>query len=115
MYIYIYISVLLLSLFKFVHLLSLPKIALFFIALILPFLFSPSPLFRAFDQQMADKIVDYMQDHGTKFVRFSQPTKIEKISDGKLKVTWMNLDAKTEHSVSCGRDISDRSRDQFAC
>jgi len=45
---------------------------------------------RGFDQQMANKIADYMETAGVKFVRGAVPTAVEKIeegSPGKLKVT----------------------------
>jgi len=49
-----------------------------------------SILLRGFDQQMAGKIGEYMEEHGVNFVRECVPTKIEKVEDGtpgKLKVT----------------------------
>jgi len=44
---------------------------------------------RGFDQDMATRVTDYMQEHGTKFIRPAVPVKVEKI-EGKLKVTWKN-------------------------
>jgi len=49
-----------------------------------------SILLRGFDQQMAGKIGEFMEEHGINFIRECVPTKIEKIEDGspaKLKVT----------------------------
>jgi len=49
-----------------------------------------SILLRGFDQQMAGKIGEYMEEHGVNFVRECVPTKIEKLEDGqpaKLRVT----------------------------
>merc|ERR550534_2000081 len=49
-----------------------------------------SILLRGFDQQMAGKIGEYMEEHGINFIRECVPTKIEKIEEGspaKLKVT----------------------------
>jgi len=49
-----------------------------------------SILLRGFDQQMAGKIGEFMEEHGVNFIRECVPTKIEKIEDGspaKLKVT----------------------------
>merc|ERR1719466_603489 len=49
-----------------------------------------SILLRGFDQQMANKIGEYMEEHGVNMVRECVPTSIEKIGDGspaKLKVT----------------------------
>jgi len=46
-------------------------------------------LLRGFDQQMANKIGEYMEEHGVNMVRECVPTSIEKIEDGapgKLKV-----------------------------
>merc|ERR1711868_25679 len=48
-----------------------------------------SILLRGFDQQMANKIGEYMEEHGVNFIRECVPTKIEKIEEGnpgKLKV-----------------------------
>mmetsp|Transcript_24607 Transcript_24607/g.59226 ORF Transcript_24607/g.59226 Transcript_24607/m.59226 type:complete len:384 (-) Transcript_24607:388-1539(-) len=47
-----------------------------------------SILLRGFDQQMANKIGDYMEQHGTKFLRGFTPTRCDKQEDGKLKVTY---------------------------
>lgn len=44
---------------------------------------------RGFDQEMADKVAEYMGNHGVKFVRPAVPTKVEKV-DGKLKVHWVD-------------------------
>lgn len=49
-----------------------------------------SILLRGFDQQMAEKIGEYMANHGINFVRPCVPTKVELIekgSPGRLKVT----------------------------
>jgi len=40
-------------------------------------------LLRGFDQQIANKIGDYMEKQGVKFLRECVPVKIEKIEDGK--------------------------------
>ena len=45
---------------------------------------------RGFDQEVAEKIVKYMGEHGTRFLRDSQPTAFEKQEDGKIKVTFEN-------------------------
>lgn len=42
-----------------------------------------SILLRGFDQQMADKIGNYMESNGVNFVRPCVPTKIEKLEDGQ--------------------------------
>merc|ERR1712013_915015 len=41
-----------------------------------------SILLRGFDQQMANKIGEYMEEHGVNMVRECVPTSIEKIEDG---------------------------------
>ena len=45
---------------------------------------------RGFDQEIAEKIVKYMGQTGTRFLRDSQPTKFEKLESGKVKVTFEN-------------------------
>lgn len=57
-----------------------------------------SILLRGFDQQIADGIGNYMEEHGTKFIRQSVPAKIEKLEDGRLRVTWTNRVDGSEHS-----------------
>ncbi|CAH2277520.1 thioredoxin reductase 1, cytoplasmic isoform X1 [Pelobates cultripes] len=54
-----------------------------------------SILLRGFDQQMATKIGDHMEEHGVKFIRQFVPTKIEQIeagTPGKLLVTSQSTD-----------------------
>jgi len=49
-----------------------------------------SILLRGFDQQMANKIGEHMEENGVNFVRECVPTKIERVEEGqpgKLKVT----------------------------
>lgn len=49
-----------------------------------------SILLRGFDQQMAEKVGEYMQNHGINFIRPCVPTKIEQLEEGKpgkLRVT----------------------------
>ena len=47
-----------------------------------------SILLRGFDQDMATKIGDFMEAHGTKFIRGTVPDKLEKTADGRIKVTF---------------------------
>jgi len=47
-----------------------------------------SILLRGFDQQMAENIGTYMASHGTKFLRPCVPTSVEKLDNGKLKVSF---------------------------
>lgn len=60
-----------------------------------------SVFLRHYDQEMAEKVVDYMEKHGTKFLRESQPICIEKVqsSPHELKVYWKDKSG-LEHSVS---------------
>jgi len=51
-----------------------------------------SVFLRGFDQEIAEKIVSYMERHGTKMIRSSVPKKFEKTADGKVKVTFTNSD-----------------------
>ncbi|KAL3852967.1 hypothetical protein ACJMK2_016572 [Sinanodonta woodiana] len=49
-----------------------------------------SILLRGFDQQMAELVGSYMENHGINFIRSCVPTKIERLEEGKpgkLKVT----------------------------
>lgn len=43
---------------------------------------------RGFDQQMANKIADHMAVYHTKFIRNSTPSKLEKLDNGRIKVTY---------------------------
>lgn len=47
-----------------------------------------SILLRGFDREYSEKIGDYMEQTGTRFVRGFVPEKIEKQSNGQLKVFW---------------------------
>jgi len=43
---------------------------------------------QGFDQQMSKLVVEYMKNHGTKFLEGYIPTKIERIETGKLAVSF---------------------------
>jgi len=43
---------------------------------------------RGFDQEMANKIANYMKNHGVKFLKKTIPSNIETTEDNKRKVTW---------------------------
>ncbi|KAL0212985.1 hypothetical protein RCL1_006611 [Eukaryota sp. TZLM3-RCL] len=43
---------------------------------------------RGFDQQIATMVVNYMENHGVRFMRQTTPTSIEKLENGKFKVNW---------------------------
>ena len=47
-----------------------------------------SILLRGFDRECSDKIDNYMQDHGVKFMRQVTPAKLEKLESGQTKVTF---------------------------
>jgi len=54
---------------------------------------------RGFDQDMAGRIAEYMGTIGTKFIRSSTPSKLEKSENGRIKVTWeqgANKEEKTD-------------------
>jgi thioredoxin reductase (NADPH) len=47
-----------------------------------------SILLRGFDREYSDKIGEYMEQTGTKFIRGTVPSQIEKLESGKYKVFW---------------------------
>lgn len=47
---------------------------------------------------MADLIGEHMQDHGIKFIRNSVPKRVDKLEDGRLKVTYDSYEWGEEHS-----------------
>ncbi|XP_068956943.1 thioredoxin reductase 2, mitochondrial isoform X1 [Petaurus breviceps papuanus] len=51
---------------------------------------------RGFDQQMALLVTDYMESHGTKFLKHCTMKKLEKLKNNRLQVTWNNHDTNTE-------------------
>jgi thioredoxin/glutathione reductase (selenoprotein) len=53
---------------------------------------------RGFDSECAGKIVEHMEEHGTRFIRGCVPTKFERLPSGKVRVTWsQGKDAPDEH------------------
>lgn len=54
---------------------------------------------RGFDQECAEKIVTYMQSHGTKFIRRCVPISLEK-NGNRIRVTYKNVDDGKESEVS---------------
>ena len=57
---------------------------------------------RGFDQDMAERVVDFMGKKGTKFVRPAVPTKFEQVDENgtkKINVTWVNQTSTVETSV----------------
>ncbi|XP_063310496.1 thioredoxin reductase 2, mitochondrial [Pelobates fuscus] len=51
---------------------------------------------RGFDQQMAFLVTDYMESYGTRFLWECTPSNIDKLPNGRLKVTWKNADTEKE-------------------
>jgi len=47
-----------------------------------------SILLRGFDQDMAQKVGQYMEDNGTKFLHGKVPTRLSKTDSGKILVEW---------------------------
>ena len=58
-----------------------------------------SILLRGFDRQCADKIDQYMQDHGVKFKRKVTPTKLQKIESGEIMVNFSDGTQDTYNTV----------------
>nr|XP_023026181.1 thioredoxin reductase 1, mitochondrial isoform X1 [Leptinotarsa decemlineata] len=58
-----------------------------------------SVVLRGFDQQMAEVIAAEMQDKGVKFLHKCLPKAVEKLDDGKLKVTWVNAQKEEFNDV----------------
>ncbi|XP_037679524.1 thioredoxin reductase 2, mitochondrial isoform X2 [Choloepus didactylus] len=46
---------------------------------------------RGFDQQMASLVTEHMETHGTRFLRGCTPSRLQKLPDGRLRVTWAEL------------------------
>jgi thioredoxin reductase (NADPH) len=70
-----------------------------------------SILLRGFDRECADMIGTYMEDHGVKFRREVVPTKLEKLSDGKIQVTFSDgqQDVYDTVLVAIGRTADTKS------
>ncbi|XP_038224796.1 thioredoxin reductase 1, cytoplasmic isoform X3 [Dermochelys coriacea] len=78
-----------------------------------------SILLRGFDQEMANKIGEHMEEHGIKFIKQFVPTKIEQLEEGtpgKLKVIAQSTDGReiTEGEyntvlLAVGRDACTRT------
>ncbi|XP_055976320.1 thioredoxin reductase 2, mitochondrial isoform X1 [Sorex fumeus] len=43
---------------------------------------------RGFDQQMSSLVTEYMESHGTHFLRGCIPSKVTRLPSGQLEVTW---------------------------
>ncbi|KAF5916859.1 hypothetical protein HPG69_018443, partial [Diceros bicornis minor] len=46
---------------------------------------------RGFDQQMSSLVTEYMASHGTQFLRGCTPSRVGRLPDGQLQVTWEDL------------------------
>ena len=46
---------------------------------------------RGFDQQMANKIGEYMEEHGVNMVRECVPTSIERLEEGSPGKVWLRV------------------------
>jgi len=57
-----------------------------------------SILLRGFDQDMAQKIGQFMEEHGTKFIYKCVPEKIEVLPNEKRLVTWRNVEEDKTYS-----------------
>ncbi|XP_043843649.1 thioredoxin reductase 2, mitochondrial isoform X2 [Dromiciops gliroides] len=53
---------------------------------------------RGFDQQMALLVTDYMEAHGTKFLKHCTMKKLEKLEDNRLRATWTNHEEGREEA-----------------
>ncbi|XP_043924633.1 thioredoxin reductase 2, mitochondrial [Protopterus annectens] len=51
---------------------------------------------RGFDQQMSYLVTDYMESYGTKFLWRCIPTRVEKLDNGQLNVSWRSVESGTE-------------------
>ncbi|KAK9391543.1 thioredoxin reductase 2 mitochondrial [Crotalus adamanteus] len=53
---------------------------------------------RGFDQQMAGLVTNHMEASGTRFLKKCSPTKVKKLDNGRLRVTWKYADSGKEKS-----------------
>ncbi|XP_038293446.1 thioredoxin reductase 2, mitochondrial isoform X1 [Canis lupus familiaris] len=51
---------------------------------------------RGFDQQMSSLVTEYMTSQGTRFLRGCTPSRVRRLPDGQLQVTWENLTSGKE-------------------
>lgn len=54
---------------------------------------------RGFDQQMANKVGDYMEESGIKILKKYTLVKFEKLGDGTIRVSYKNPEGKIESEV----------------
>ncbi|XP_076668698.1 thioredoxin reductase 1 isoform X2 [Andrena cerasifolii] len=58
-----------------------------------------SIVLRGFDQQMANTVAEEMTNRGVHFIYQAKPSKIEKQTDGRLLVSWVDKDGKVHQDV----------------
>ncbi|KAK2576251.1 hypothetical protein KPH14_005617 [Odynerus spinipes] len=58
-----------------------------------------SIVLRGFDQQMANMVAEEMQNRGVHFIYQAKPKKLEKQSDGRLLVDWVDKDGQVHQDV----------------
>ncbi|XP_032254445.1 thioredoxin reductase 2, mitochondrial isoform X1 [Phoca vitulina] len=51
---------------------------------------------RGFDQQMSSLVTEYMASQGTRFLRGCTPSRVRRLPDGQLQVTWEDLTSGKE-------------------
>uniref|UniRef100_A0A673VAC2 thioredoxin-disulfide reductase (NADPH) n=1 Tax=Suricata suricatta TaxID=37032 RepID=A0A673VAC2_SURSU len=52
---------------------------------------------RGFDQQMSSLVTEYMASQGTHFLKHCIPSRVQKLPDGQLQVTWEDLTSGIEN------------------
>ncbi|XP_002734086.1 thioredoxin reductase 1, cytoplasmic-like [Saccoglossus kowalevskii] len=73
-----------------------------------------SILLRGFDQDMANRIGDYMETHGVKFIKEHIPTMVEQLeegSPGKLRVSYKATNGGEIKTIECNTVIIAVGRD----
>lgn len=56
-----------------------------------------SIVLRGFDQPIANKIKDFMEKHGSKFINESVPLRFDKAENGRIKVSYKNTKENTNN------------------
>lgn len=57
-----------------------------------------SIILRGFDQQMANMVGESLVEHGVNFLHKTIPKAVEKTADGKLQVSYMNMETQKEET-----------------
>ncbi|XP_033647387.1 thioredoxin reductase 1, cytoplasmic-like [Asterias rubens] len=73
-----------------------------------------SILLRGFDQEMADRAGEHMEQHGVNFIRKAVPKKVEKILEGTpglFRVTYEPTDGGEEQVIECNTILVAVGRD----